>query len=42
MQKLADHIVSGYDDDINQLNTALAELGGLAETMTSESVRCIR
>lgn len=42
MQKLADHIVSGYDDDINQLNTALAELGGLAETMTSESVRCIK
>jgi phosphate transport system protein len=42
MQKLADHIVSGYDDDINQLTTALAELGGLVETMTAESVRCIK
>jgi len=42
MQKLADHIVSGYDDDINQLNTALADLGGLVETMTSESVRSIK
>lgn len=42
MQKLADHIVSGYDDDINQLNSALAELGGLVETMTSDSVKSIK
>lgn len=42
MQKLADHIVSGYDDDLNQLSTALSELGGLVETMTSDSVRCIK
>ena len=36
MQKLADHIVSGYDDDLNQLTTLLSELGGLVETMTSD------
>lgn len=42
MQKLANHIVSGYDDDLNQLSTAIAELGGLVETMTSDSVRCIK
>lgn len=42
MQKLANHIVSGYDDDLNQLSAALAELGGLVETMTSDSVRCIK
>ena len=42
MQKLADHIVSGYDDDLNQLTTALSELGGLVETMTSDSVRSIK
>ena len=42
MQKLADHIVSGYDDDLNQLTTTLAELGGLVETMTSDSVKSIK
>jgi len=42
MQKLAEHIVTGYDDDLNQLTTALAELGGLVETMTANSVRCIK
>ena len=42
MQKLADHIVSGYDDDLNQLTTALSELGGLVETMTSDSVKSIK
>jgi len=42
MQKLAEHIVSGYDDDLNQLTTALSELGGLVETMTSDSVRSIK
>jgi phosphate transport system protein len=42
MQQLANHIVSGYDDDLNQLSSALAELGGLVETMTSDSVRCIK
>ncbi len=42
MQKLADHIVSGYDDDLNQLTTTLSELGGLVETMTSDSVTSIK
>lgn len=42
MQNLANHIVSGYDDDLNQISTTLAELGGLVETMTSDSVRCIK
>jgi len=42
MQKLAEHIVSGYDDDLNQLTTALSELGGLVETMTSDSVKSIK
>jgi len=42
MQKLADHIVSGYDDDINHLTTTLADLGGLVEAMTSDSVRAIK
>ena len=42
MQKLAEHIVSGYDDDLNQLTTTLAELGGLVETMTSDSVKSIK
>jgi len=42
MQKLADHIVSGYDDDLNQLTTMLAELGGLVETMTEDSVKAIK
>ena len=42
MHKLANHIVSGYDDDLNELTTALSELGGLVETMTSDSVRSIK
>jgi len=42
MEKLANHIVSGYDDDLNQLTTTLSELGGLVETMTSDSVRSIK
>lgn len=42
MQKLANHIVSGYDDDLNQLSTTLAELGALVETMTSDSVKSIK
>jgi len=42
MQKLAEHIVSGYDDDLNHLTTTLSELGGLVETMTSDSVKSIK
>ncbi|MDB2438519.1 phosphate signaling complex protein PhoU [Hellea sp.] len=39
---MAEHIVSGYDDDLNQLTTTLSELGALVEAMTSDSVKSIK
>ena len=41
MQKLADHIVTGYDEDLNKISTALSLMGGLVETMTSDSIKAI-
>ena len=42
MQKLAAHIVTGYDDDLNKISTTLSHMGGLVESMTADSVEAIR
>lgn len=42
MNSLADHIVSGYDSDLNELTTSLSDLGSLAESMVIDAVRALR
>jgi len=42
MQDLNEHILTGYDDDLNELNKTLAELGGHVEAMVSDSVKSIK
>lgn len=42
MQELTEHILTGYDDDLNELNKTLAELGGHVEAMVSDSVKSIK
>ncbi|RKQ69053.1 PhoU-like phosphate uptake regulator [Litorimonas taeanensis] len=42
MNKLADHIVSGYDADLNDLNAKLSQMGSLAETMLSDVIRSLK
>lgn len=41
MNNLANHIVSGYDSDLNELTTSLSDLGSLAEGMVSDAVRAL-
>ncbi|MGB3457426.1 MAG: phosphate signaling complex protein PhoU [Litorimonas sp.] len=41
MNSLADHIVSGYDSDLNELTTSLSDLGSLAEGMVADAVRAL-
>lgn len=41
MNSLANHIVSGYDSDLNELTTSLSDLGSLAEGMLTDSVRAL-
>lgn len=41
MNSLADHIVSGYDSDLNDLTTSLSNLGSLAEGMVSDAIRAL-
>jgi phosphate transport system protein len=41
MNNLADHIVSGYDSDLNELTASLSDLGSLAEGMVSDAVRAL-
>ena len=41
MNGLANHIVSGYDSDLNELTTSLSDLGSLAEGMVSDAVRSL-
>lgn len=42
MQDLNEHILTGYDDDLNELNKTLAELGGHVEAMVADSVKSIK
>ncbi len=42
MQQHADHIVQGYDEDLNSLTTALSEMGGQVESMIVDAVRAIK
>ncbi len=42
MANLADHIVSGYDTDLNTLNAKLSEMGGLVETMLSDVIQSLK
>jgi phosphate transport system protein len=37
-KSVTDHIVSSFDDDLNQLSDKLAEMGGLCEKLVGESV----
>ncbi|MEM7728914.1 MAG: phosphate signaling complex protein PhoU [Pseudomonadota bacterium] len=41
MNSLADHIVSGYDSDLNALTASLSDLGSLAEGMVADAVRAM-
>lgn len=41
MNSLANHIVSGYDSDLNELTASLSDLGSLAEGMVSDAVRAL-
>ncbi|WP_298914035.1 phosphate signaling complex protein PhoU [uncultured Algimonas sp.] len=41
MNSMADHIVSGYDSDLNELATSLSDLGSLAESMVADAVRSL-
>ena len=42
MQHQADHIVHGYDEDLNVLTNALSEMGGQVESMIVDAVRAIK
>jgi phosphate transport system protein len=42
MNMLADHIVSGYDADLNALNVKLSEMGSLTETMLADVIRSLK
>jgi len=42
MSKLAEHIVSGYDEDLDMLTTRLSEMGTLAESMVSDAIRSVK
>ena len=41
MPHLANHIVSGYDSDLNELTTSLSDLGRVAEEMVSYAIRSL-
>jgi phosphate transport system protein len=41
MNSLANHIVSGYDNDLNELTTCLSDLGSLAEGMVTDAIRAL-
>lgn len=38
----AEHIVHGYDEDLNTLTNALSEMGGNVESMIDDAVRAIK
>lgn len=38
MTTSTEHIVAGYDDELNTLTTRIAELGGLVETMVTDAM----
>ena len=38
----AEHIVHGYDEDLNALTNALSEMGGNVESMIDDAVRSIK
>lgn len=42
MQQHAEHIVHGYDEDLNTLTSALSEMGGNVESMIQNAVRAIK
>ncbi len=42
MQNVAEHIVSGFDEELNMLSTTIAQLGGVVETMVADSVKSLK
>lgn len=42
MSNLAEHIVSGYDEDLDALTASLSEMGSLAESMVKDSIRSVK
>ncbi len=42
MSKLAEHIVSGYDEDLDSLTTNLSKMGSLAENMVDDAIRSVK
>lgn len=41
MPNLANHIVSGYDSDLNELTASLSDLGRVAEEMVTHAIRSL-
>ena len=41
MTKLAEHIVSGYDEDLDTLTSYLSQMGNLAENMVSDALQSV-
>jgi hypothetical protein len=39
MSNLSDHIVIGYDTDMNALNAKLSEMGSMTEKMLSDVIK---
>ena len=40
-KSMTDHIVSSFDDDLNELSDKLAEMGGLSEKLVGEAVEAL-
>jgi phosphate transport system protein len=41
MSNVTDHTVRSYDEELNQLNALISEMGGLTESQLAEAIRCV-
>lgn len=42
MQTMAEHIVTGFDEELNRLTTRIARMGGLVEVMVTDAVNAVK
>ncbi len=42
MQNIAEHIVTGFDEELNLLTTHMARMGGMVEAMVTDSINAIK
>lgn len=42
MHNIADHIVTGFDEELNHLTTTLAQMGGIVELMVTDAIRALK